>query len=81
MNAIYELVTGVAKCLVTEKKTCTFDELATIINIVVKTNYSGGRGTAKVVSQAYKYAEEHYDRDTAQMIAFAFTDKDGKIAF
>ncbi len=82
MNAVYELVIGIAKYLFVEKRTCTFDELAKMINSVSSIEYySGGRGVAKVVSEAYKYAAEMYGQETADIIAAAFTNKYGEPAY
>ena len=81
MNPLYELVIGIAKYLFAAEKTCTFDELATLINSVADTTYSGGRGTAKVVSEAYRYAARMYGQETADIIAAAFTDRYGDAAY
>ena len=82
MRAVYELVVGIAKYLSAEGKNCTFDALAKMINDVSSTGtYSGGRGTAKVVSEAYKCAWEKYGPEVAEMIARVFTNKNGGKAY
>ena len=76
------MVIGIAKYLFAEGKTCTFDELAKMINDVsFKSYYSGGRGIAKVVAEVFKYAAEKYGPEIADIIARVFTNKYGGKAY
>lgn len=82
MRAVYELVIGIAKYLFAAGKTCTFDELAKMINNVsFNDHYSGGRGIAKVVAEAFKYAAKKYGPEIAEIIARVFTNKYGGKAY
>ncbi len=76
------MIIGIAKYLYAEGKTCTFDELAQKINSSSGNNYyHGGRGVAKVVSEAFQYAADKYGPIVADMIAKVFRDKNGNKAY
>ena len=82
MNALYEAIIGIAKYYVANNKQVTFDALATILNALAgKPQHQGGRGTAREVSGAYKYAADHGRQSHADAVAAAFCDKNGNKAY
>ena len=78
MNALYELIIGIAKYLYLNNETRSLDELADIINLTSKKSQNkGGRGMAKIVSSAHLYTTNNNRQNDANSIHKRFTDKNG----
>ena len=77
------LILEIAKSLIKNGKTLSFDELAKLLNSTghkssYDSSYNGGRGVAKLVSSVYKGAQSKGMKTEASNIAKAFTGKNGK---
>lgn len=81
-NVVYELVISLAKHLIANGKTGSFDTVAQSLNTAAGyPQYKGGRGTARVVAGAYHYADRNNRPDDAQAVADAFRNKQGRKAY
>ena len=81
-NVVYEFVISLAKYMVANGKTCSFDTVAQSLNTAAGCpQYKGGRGTARVVAGAYHYADRNNRPDDAQAVADAFRNKQGRKAY
>lgn len=81
MNRVYDKVVEIARQKMDNDEICTFNELAQLLNEQLDADYSGGRGVAKVVSEAYHYTYEKYGEDAANIIAKVYRKSDGEKAY
>lgn len=81
MNIIYEKTLEIAQQKMDNEEICTFEELGKLLNLQLDASYSGGRGVAKVVSEAYHYAYEKYGEDAANIIATVYRNSNGEKAY
>ena len=80
------LIKETALLLNSENRTATFSQVADMLNSLnfkttQNTPYSGTRGTAKIINDAYDELIEKKDSDNAKIVADSFTNKDGQNAW
>ncbi len=76
------VIKSIAEELSAQGKTADFNALGKVFNdLGIKTsdgsNYTGSRGTAKIVNDTYKDLTEQGDYDGAAKVAKTFTNKNG----
>lgn len=76
------LIKEIAKELSNEQKKVTFEQVGNVLNeLGIKTTYgtefSGERGTAKIIHDSYKDLIKQGDMDGAEKITTSFSDKNG----
>ena len=76
------LIKEIAKNLVENDRTMTYDQLANHLNDIghkttYGTEYQGSRGVARLISTVYQDVSNSGDNNGAENIANAFTDNNG----
>lgn len=76
------LITEIANNLVSNKKTMTYDQLATHLNDIghkttYGTRYTGSRGVSRLISSVFKNVKKEGDIQGANNISKAFTNSSG----
>jgi predicted transcriptional regulator len=76
------LIKEIAENLVSNRTKMTYDQLAKHLNdtghrTTLGTKYTGNRGVAKLIGSVYRKLKKDNDKESAEIVANAFTNKEG----